>query len=460
MAKEISKKTPKELTKKHLARIEKENRQKKFLLYGIIAVVVIIVALIAYGILNNTVLKDSRPVAKVGTTTITVKQFEDRVRYARYQQIQTFQSYTTSYFASFFQDQLVTIQNQLDSYVQYGSDTLDQMIGEAALVQKAKSMGITVTDKEVEDYIQSQLQYYPSGTPTAETPTVTITYYPTSTLSNLQNTLTALTSTPTEAPTAVPFVTDTPALGTPGTGTGEPATATATVEPPTATATVEASATATDTITPTPTEYTNQGYKNMYSTIVADTLSQGSFSEQELREYIRTILYEQKIYNQVAATVAPEQDMVWARHILVADQATADEVEKELKAGGDWNTLAAKYSTDTSNNTTGGDLGWFTKGTMVKEFEAAAWSMKVGAISDPVKSDYGYHIIEVLGHEKRQLTSDEMTTAQQNAYNQFITDAKTALGVTKYDIWASVVPADPTIPTEYRISTTPTVSPN
>ena len=86
--------------------------------------------------------------------------------------------------------------------------------------------------------------------------------------------------------------------------------------------------------------------------------------------------------------------------------------------------------------------------------------MKVGAISDPVKSDYGYHIIEVLGHEKRQLTSDEMTTAQQNAYNQFITDAKTALGVTKYDIWASVVPADPTIPTEYRISTTPTVSPN
>jgi peptidyl-prolyl cis-trans isomerase D len=461
MAKESSNKTTKELTKKHLARIEKENRQKKFLLYGIIAVVVIIVALIAYGILNNTVLKDSRPVAKVGTTTITVKQFEDRVRYSRYQQIQTFQSYITSYFASFFQDQLVTMQNQLDSYVQYGSDTLDQMIGEAALVQKAKSMGITVTDKEVEDYIQSQLQYYPSGTPTAQTPTVTITYYPTSTLSNLQKTLTAQTSTPTETPTTAPIVTDTPAAGTPATsGTGEPATATATLEPPTATATVEASPTATDTITPTPTEYTYQGYKNLYSTIVANSLTQGSFSEQELREYVRTILYEQKIYNKVAATVAPEQDMVWARHILVADQATADEVEKELKAGGDWNTLAAKYSTDTSNNTNGGDLGWFTKGTMVKEFEDAAWSMKIGAISDPVKSQYGYHIIEVLGHEKRQLTSDEMTTAQQNAYNQFITDAKTGLGVTKYDIWASVVPADPTIPTEYRISTTPTVSPN
>ncbi len=93
---------------------------------------------------------------------------------------------------------------------------------------------------------------------------------------------------------------------------------------------------------------------------------------------------------------------------------------------------------------------------MVKEFEDAAWPMQVGAISDPVKTDYGYHIIQVLGHETRQLTSDELTTAQKSAYQQFVTDAKAALKITKYDIWASVVPQVPTIPAEYRISTTAT----
>jgi parvulin-like peptidyl-prolyl isomerase len=459
MAKEPANKSPKELTKKHQARLEKENRQKKFLTIGIIAIGIIIVALIVYGILSTTVLKDSKAVAKVGDTTITVKQFEDRVSYDRYQEIQTFQSYATSYFASFFQDQLVSIQNSLDSYVQFGSDTLDQMTGEIALVKKAKSMGITVTDQEVEDYIQSQLQYYPSGTPTTVIPTATITYFPTSTLSELQKTLTFSSPTPTATLEITPTNTPSSAEMT-STSEGTPAvelpSATATMESPTETPTVEASPSATDTITPTATEYTYSGYQNLYSTIVADTAANASFSETELRNYIRTVLYEQKVYNQVAAAVAPEQDMVWARHILVADEATATDVENQLKAGGDWNTLAAKYSTDTSNNTTGGDLGWFTKGTMVKEFEDAAWSMQVGATSDPIKTDYGFHIIQVLGHETRQLTSDELATAQKAAYQQFVTDAKAALTITKYDIWASVVPQIPTIPADYRISTTAT----
>jgi parvulin-like peptidyl-prolyl isomerase len=459
MGKESFDKTPKELTKKHLARVEKENRQKKILVYGIIAIGIIIVCLIVYGVLNTTVLKDSKPVAKVGNTTITVKQFEDRVRYERYQQVQTFETYASSYFASFFQSQLLSMQNSLDSYVQFGSDTLDQMISEAALLQKAKSMGITVTDEEVENYIQSQLQYYPSGTPTAAVPTATITYYPTSTLSDLQKSLTAHTPTPTEMLTATPEETQAADItGTPADVNGTPADTTAeattTPEEPTATATEETTATETATITPTPTEYTYAGYQNLYSTIVANTVANASFSETELREYIRTYLIEQKISDQVNATVEPEQDMVWARHILVSTEDEANDIETKLKNGESWSELAATYSTDTSNNTNDGDLGWFAKGTMVSEFEDAAWSLKVGEISAPVKTDYGYHIIQVLGHEKRQLTADELTTAQKAAYQQFTTDAKAELTIKKYDIWASVVPSEPTIPDEYRITST------
>ena len=420
-----------------------------------------IVGLITYGILSNTVLKDSKPVAKVGNTTITVKQFEDRVRYDRYQQIQTFVTYASSYFASFFQGQLISMQSNLDNYVQFGSNTLDTMIGEAALVEKAKSMGITVTDAEVETEIQNNLQYYPSGTPTTAVPTATITYYPTSTLSALQNTLTAQTATPTEVLTPTPIITEVPTLDATSIAEGTLAPTqsgpTATLEAPTPT--LDLTPTETSTVTPTPTEYTYAGYQNLYATVIANITTSASFSEQELRDYVRTILYERKVDAQVAAAVAPEQDMVWARHILVATKEQADEIESQLKNGGDWNSLASQYSIDTATSATSGDLGWLSKGIQEKAFDDVAWTLSIGAISDPVQTTKGFEIIQVLGHEKRQLTADELTAAQQAAFQNFVDAAKTEYGVKKYDIWASVVPSDPTIPTQYRIATNGTPTP-
>ena len=94
----------------------------------------------------------------------------------------------------------------------------------------------------------------------------------------------------------------------------------------------------------------------------------------------------------------PEQ--VRARHILVADEKTADTIEAKLKAGGNFADLAKQYSTDPSTKDKGGELGFFGKGQMVPAFQAAAFSLPVGAISAPVKSPFGWHIINV--EEKRQ----------------------------------------------------------
>lgn len=90
-----------------------------------------------------------------------------------------------------------------------------------------------------------------------------------------------------------------------------------------------------------------------------------------------------------------QKEQVEASHILVEDEAKAKEVEKKLADGEDFAKLAKEYSTDTSNAEKGGELGYFGKGEMVPEFEKVAFATKVGEISDPVKTDYGYHIIKV-----------------------------------------------------------------
>lgn len=86
----------------------------------------------------------------------------------------------------------------------------------------------------------------------------------------------------------------------------------------------------------------------------------------------------------------PEQ--VRASHILVATKEEADEIKKELDEGADFATLAKEKSTDSSASN-GGDLGFFGEGDMVEEFEKAAFSLDINEISEPIKSDYGYHII-------------------------------------------------------------------
>ena len=84
---------------------------------------------------------------------------------------------------------------------------------------------------------------------------------------------------------------------------------------------------------------------------------------------------------------------VRASHILVEKQSQALKVLEELKAGADFKELAKKYSTCPSGKK-GGDLGQFGRGQMVREFEQAAFALKTGQVSEPVKTQFGYHIIK------------------------------------------------------------------
>jgi len=95
-------------------------------------------------------------------------------------------------------------------------------------------------------------------------------------------------------------------------------------------------------------------------------------------------------------------EMVNARHILVETKEEAEEVKNQLENGADFEQLAKEKSIEPAAQSTGGNLGWFPRGQMVAPFEYAAFSLRVGKISQPVKTDFGWHIIEVSEKQTAQ----------------------------------------------------------
>jgi len=84
-------------------------------------------------------------------------------------------------------------------------------------------------------------------------------------------------------------------------------------------------------------------------------------------------------------------------HILVAKQSEALAILDRIKNGEKFGKLAKELSTDTGSAKRDGNLGYFTRGKMVKQFEEVAFKLQIGQVSEPVKSEFGYHVIKRLG---------------------------------------------------------------
>ncbi|MBD3917134.1 peptidylprolyl isomerase [Paenibacillus sp. PR3] len=180
-----------------------------------------------------------------------------------------------------------------------------------------------------------------------------------------------------------------------------------------------------------------QQYKMTEADLHPDLLEQAQLRKL-LSDQIKITDEDIKSYYDENKASFSTEEQVRASHILVATKEEADAIEKQLKDGADFAALAKEKSLDTGSKANGGDLDFFSKGNMVQEFESAAFSLKVGEVSEPVKSEYGYHIIKVTDRKEASsptleekkaditdtLTSQKIYTLSQTLISDLRSQAK------------------------------------
>jgi parvulin-like peptidyl-prolyl isomerase len=203
-------------------------------------------------------------------------------------------------------------------------------------------------------------------------------------------------------------------------------------------------------------------------------LAQRSLTLDLLREQLRPQIAAEKVTAKLVPAKVSDAELakrraefpqVHVRHVLVQDKATADKVRASLEAGGSWSAVAKQYSQDPGSKDKGGDLGFTSKGQTVPEFEKAVFALAgqggckgktSGAcsspVSQPVKSQFGYHVIQVLGlrlppidDQLREQVEPGLQQRRQDALRRWFKDlaAKAQVRVdASYGKWS---PADATV---------------
>lgn len=129
-----------------------------------------------------------------------------------------------------------------------------------------------------------------------------------------------------------------------------------------------------------------------------EAVKKAGYDWEDFKKMVRNDMLVQKMVNKIKSEQRVDpRDLreVKVRHILVRDEKLAQQLLERVKKGEDFAALAGKYSEDPGSKDKGGDLGFFSTGLMLKPFEDLAFSLKVGEVGGPVKTDFGYHIIKV-----------------------------------------------------------------
>lgn len=384
------KRAPQE-TRKQSVRRAREQRQERMLYYVLGGIAAVVLIVIGIGYYQENIGKLNAPIAVVNGKAISVREYQQALRLngtsllGQLNQLnQNLAQMKTDPSLSFLQDYLLQQYNQIvTQLIGLPRTQLDQIIDDELIRQEAVKRGITVSADEIDEEIEQQFGYARA----TRTPTVG----PSPTATN--------TATPTRTPTITPTFTPSPAP----TGTITPTTPTLT---PTPGRTSEPG--------PTVTPMTLQGFQDQKKKYLDSLSKNAQISESEFRRLIEALLLRQKLQAEIAKTVPTSEEQVQARHILLKTMEEANAVQERLKKGEDFAKLAKELSQDPGSKEQGGELGWFGRGQMVKEFEEAAFTLQPNQISQPISTTFGVHILQVTARDPKRTLDPSALSAKQN----------------------------------------------
>lgn len=448
--------------KKRVSRRE-QDAQKTRILYAVLAAAGILIAFALVGqALNQYFFIPNKTLATVNGHDIKRKDYWKYRSNALVNQISQYQQYA-NFFQGDQQQQYLAMAQQASAQLNsvWGSKstdaaTLNQMIDDQLYIDGLPSLGLAITDQDVQNFIDNRFSN--PETPLF-TPTATPTFIPeraawaTGTAEAEIATQTALAEASVVAgtpeaiasPNAEGTVESVPvgaasAVASPI--SNEPATPAAQDEssPSPVAESTNGSPTAgtPETVgtppvaSPSPTVQLTEDEIRKTATANFDTYSSQVFKLTHMNrsDYVRLVakpaLARELVNGHFQQQIGQSAEQVHARHILVGTKELADKLEQELQADpGKFEELAKENSIDTATAPNGGDLGWFTKGMMVAPFEEVAFSLKPDEISQPVQTQFGWHIIEVIAHEQnRALTDEQITQAVSAESSRWLEDQR------------------------------------
>lgn len=483
-------------SQRRISRREREDRQRRQLYIGLAIAAAISVVILAGFALNEYVIKPRAVLASVNGVEIRRRDYWKVRSVDLINQVNQYNQFAQLVDPS-QQQQYLTLAQQAASQLDdvWGSTSIDdatltRMVEDQVYLQSLDDLHLTISDQDVQDYLHTQFQ--PSNAPIF-TPTPEPTLIPQRAEWATQ-TETALQA---EEQTGTPPSIGTPAdqSGTPGTNQATPLASPIGEETPASSPDVaspvaspdadtpfasplagtpgaspvggtpadlaspitQETSTVADAATPNPTEAiqtAEAGYQN-YRDAVFDIahLSRADYVNLIVKPAIARDKTERELLKDVGQTAA----QVHAAHILVDTKDLADSIYAELQGGADFEDTAREQSNDTSTAPNGGDLGWFTRGQMVQQFEDVAFSVQPGTISEPFQTQYGWHILKVYESDpNRAMTDQQLQQYRDGIVSRWLDQRKSEMDIsskvepTPTPALSSFVPPSgaPPVPTE------------
>ena len=162
-------------------------------------------------------------------------------------------------------------------------------------------------------------------------------------------------------------------------------------------------------------------------------LSATGTTRQSYEQMVRRAILAQAVWEAVTADTPDVAEQVHVRHIVVGSREEADQVLTRLRQGEDWAALVNKVSLDSATRGNGGDLGWFPRGVVAPEIEAAAFALPLGGVSEPVPLQGRFHILFLVEREAERPLSEEMIMQlRQSRFDRWLEGKRAAAEIERF----------------------------